>query len=99
MAPNGTFVVVWATDDLDGSGTAVYGQRFGASGNRLGGEFRVNTTTINDQTNPSVAIDGSGNFVVAWQGVTQFPQGNWDIYAQRFDYTGAPVGGEVLVNS
>src|SRR5262249_31570195 len=39
----------------------------GAKGQLLGTEFRVNTTTTGGQRNPSVAFDGSGGFVVAWQ--------------------------------
>ena len=33
----------------------------------LGGQFLVNTTTTNNQTMPSVAMDGNGDFTIAWQ--------------------------------
>ncbi|RTL21247.1 MAG: hypothetical protein EKK55_16455, partial [Rhodocyclaceae bacterium] len=42
---DGGFVVVWPSSDTDGSGWGVYGQRFDATGNKVGGEFRVNETT------------------------------------------------------
>src|SRR5262245_13584610 len=47
----GDFVVVW--DDRGGhDGSAgVFGQRYDGSGNRLGGEFQVNTYTTNTQGN------------------------------------------------
>ena len=32
-----------------------------------GPEFQVNTYTTGDQTEPKVAADGSGRFVVVWQ--------------------------------
>jgi hypothetical protein len=35
-----------------------------------GGEFQVNTYTPNAEQRPAVASDGSGNFVVVWQGTT-----------------------------
>ncbi|MEO8195245.1 MAG: hypothetical protein ABI689_00840, partial [Thermoanaerobaculia bacterium] len=31
-----------------------------------GGEFLVNTYTTNFQGHPAVAVDGQGNFVIAW---------------------------------
>ena len=44
-------MVVWASQGQDGSGWGVYGQRYDVSGVALGGEFRVNTTTADDQGN------------------------------------------------
>src|SRR5262245_39773576 len=34
----------------------------------VGPEFRVNTTTANDQRYPTVAMDADGDFVVSWTG-------------------------------
>ncbi|HET8644884.1 MAG TPA: hypothetical protein VFO85_05315, partial [Vicinamibacteria bacterium] len=67
-APDGSFVVVWQSYDQEApfAGFGIYGQRYDANGVALGGEFRVNTYTTNDQYWPSVAVDASGNFVVAW---------------------------------
>ena len=42
------------------SGWGVYARRFDASGAALGGEFRVNSATDGDQTNPSVAMGAVG---------------------------------------
>ena len=51
---DGDFVVVWEDDfnDRDGSGSAIFGQRYDASGNRLGSEFQVNTYTTGNQGDP-----------------------------------------------
>jgi hypothetical protein len=54
-----------------------------------GTEFRVNTTTLNSQENPAVAMDANGDSVVAW--VTSDGTG---VYAQRYDAAGQPLGGE-----
>ena len=43
-------------------------------------------------------MDGSGNFVVAWQSDGQDGSGN-GIYAQRYDSSGSAVGSEFLVNT
>jgi Ca2+-binding RTX toxin-like protein len=63
----------------------------------LGAEFRVNTFTTNGQFAHSVASDASGDFVVVWQGVQQ--NGDYDIYARRYDASGKPKGGDFQVNT
>ena len=44
----------------DGSGDGIFGQRFDASGNRLGNEFLVNSYTTGDQSVPSVSMSPGG---------------------------------------
>ena len=94
----GNFVVAWQSKDQDGDNWGIYAQRFNASGAPQGGEFRVNTNTSREQEAPVVAMDDSGNFVVAWQSKDQDGD-NWGIYAQRFNASGAPQGGEFRVNT
>ncbi len=97
---NGDFVVVWESSNQDtGSSWGIYGQRYNASGVAQGGEFLVNTTTAGDQRKPAVALDSSGNFVVAWHSLTQDPGGNAGIYAQRFNAAGVAQGSEFRVNT
>ena len=55
---NGGFVVVWVDDSGqggDGSDHSIKAQVFDAAGDKLGGEFLVNTVTDGDQRFPSVA--------------------------------------------
>ncbi len=97
---NGNFVVVWASSNAtqDGSGYGIYGQRFNAAGAKVGTEFRVNNYTTGDQTQPSVAMDANGNFVVAWTSNGQ--DGSvFGVYAQRYDASATKIGGEFKVNS
>ena len=71
-------------------------RRYAAAGTALGAKFQVNTTTANDQTNPSLAMDADGNFLVTWEG-----NGTGDtagVFGQKFDAAGAKVGGQFLVN-
>jgi hypothetical protein len=98
MAARGNFVVVWRSSVQDGSGFAVYGQRFDAAGPALGGEFRVNTYTTATQNRPAVAVDPRGNFVVVWQSETQDGD-SYGVYGQRYDTAGVPLGGEFQVNT
>jgi hypothetical protein len=92
----GNFVIAWQSDDQDGSGAGVYAQRFDASGARRGDEFAVNTLTNDQQQAPSVAMDGSGDFVIAWQSGT----GNaYGIVARRYSAAGVARGDEFAVNT
>ncbi len=93
----GNFVVVWTGDRQDGSETGIHGQRFDSTGSPLGVEFQVNTFTPFQQYNPDVSMDDSGNFMVVWTSLFQVDF--LDVFGQRFDNFGAPVGGEFLVNT
>jgi len=95
---SGNYVVVWYSQNQDGSGFGVYGQRFDASGSPVGQEFRANTTTSGDQTQPEVAVAPNGRFVIAWQSNGQDGSG-WGIYAQRYAADGTAQGSEFRVNT
>lgn len=93
IAPNGSFVVVWTSRNQNEEGRGaddVYGQRFAADGTPAGSEFRVNVTVEGNQRNPSVAMDGQGNFTIVWEG-----EGIGDrsgVFARRFDSAGNVIG-------
>ena len=95
---SGNFVVVWVSAQQDGSVRGIFGQRYAASGAPLGPEFRVNTYTTSHQRAPDVALDASGNFVVAWSSYTQ-DGSNYGVFGQRYASSGAPLGPEFRVNT
>lgn len=112
MAADGTgkFLVVWQSDLQNGAiGSGgrgggslffgVFGQRFDAAGNPAGSEFQVNTYTTANQSFPVVAADSQGYFVVAWQGGSTGTDTGAAVKAQRYDPSGAALGGEFQVNS
>jgi hypothetical protein len=95
---DGDFVVVWQSSGQDGNGEGIYGQRYNSSGTAQGSEFRVNTYTTSTQSNPSIAMDSDGDFVVVWQSSGQ--DGNSDgIYGQRYNSSGTAQGSEFRVNT
>ena len=63
-----------------------------------GPEIPVNTTTADLQFEPAIAPDGSGGFAVAWTSAGQDGSG-YNVYARPFDAAGAPLGGEIAVNT
>lgn len=97
MDPAGNFVVVWQSTGQDGSGEGIFGQRYAASGEPLGDEFQVNTTSSNNQRAPSVTYKGDG-FVVVWSSQGQDGSG-YGVFGRRYDSAGVPQGGEFLVNT
>jgi len=92
-APDGEVVVLWSGEQ--GSG-GVFGQRFAASGDPLGKEFRANTSSgAFAGFEPAVATEDEGNFIVAW---SDYAVGG-DIFGQRFASDGTPEGMEFRVNT
>ncbi|MCM8611447.1 hypothetical protein, partial [Accumulibacter sp.] len=97
---DGGFVVVWQSRDQDGGSDGVYGQRYDASGNAAGGEFRVNVATANDQGNPDVTGLSSGGFVVTWYSYFVPAEGRYyEIYTREYDAAGLPASGEQKINT
>lgn len=93
----GNYVVVWSSGP---SGDAdIFARRFDASGAPLESEFQVNTFTSFNQDNPRIGMDADGDFIVAWMSRSQFPPASASIVGQRYDKTGAPVGGEFQIST
>src|SRR5204862_291968 len=88
--PAGGFVVVWQGTNQDGNGLGIFAQVFDADGAATGGELRVNTYSTGAQSNPAVARDTTGQFLVVWQSA-QPEDGSTGILARRFDAAGSAV--------
>lgn len=95
-APSGDFVAVWASYPQDGSGWGIFGQRYASDGGATGSEFQINGDTNDFQQQPDVAVDGTGNFVVAWRSPDGDGQG---VFARRFANDGTAFGGDFQVNT
>jgi len=86
---HGDFVICWEKSK------DIYAQRYSSSGDTLGTNFRVNDVGTGDQRYPSIAMDVDGGFVICWYDERN---GNWDIYAQRYNSSGDTLGGNFMVN-
>jgi Ca2+-binding RTX toxin-like protein len=87
MDSAGDFVVTWEKVSPDGS--SVYAQKYDASGLAIGQEILV----ADGAASPTVAMDATGDFVVAYRVGT----GNYEVYAQRYDAAGVAQGAGILV--
>lgn len=94
MDDAGNFVITWQSYKQDGSDYGVYAQRYNAAGVAQGGEFRVNTSTENQQQHPAVAMDSDGDFVIAWETANEY----YDVYMQRYNAAGVEQGAEFSAN-
>ncbi len=101
---SGLTLVAWLDGREGGTvlGTTfdVYGQWLDASGNPLGGNFKINSTSAYQQdASPAVVADPTHGFVVAWidrrLGTSTDPG---DVYAQRFGPDRSLIGVNVRVN-
>jgi hypothetical protein len=77
------YLAVWTSLGQDGSREGVYGQVVHNDGSLVGGEFRVNTTTVSQQMQPVVTSDGVNQFIAVWTSYTGSP-GSFDLFAQRY---------------
>jgi VCBS repeat-containing protein len=94
----GGFVVVWQSQNQDGSGLGIFGQMFAANGSRLGGEFQVNTETQRGQQTATVTDTADGGFVVVWESDSQ-DGSSFGVFGQRFDANGVTIGQEFQINT
>lgn len=97
MDASGDFVITWMSFGQDASFNGVYARRYSSTGVPAGPEFPVNTFTTSQQTFPKVAMSPTGDFTIVWSSYGE-DGSKYGIFAQRYQSSGAPVGGEFQVN-
>ena len=96
----GRFVVAWQSSlQDDGAESGIFARRFASTGAPTGGEFQVNVYTPGFQTYPAVALEGDGDFVIAWNSTGGQDGAGSGVFARRFSSAGGPLGEEFAVNS
>ncbi|MBU1625787.1 hypothetical protein KKB18_00280 [bacterium] len=98
MRRSGSFVITWVSYEQDGSICGIYAQMFNNDGSKKGSEFLVNTQTEDYQFRHAIAMDKTGNFIIAWSSNLQDGEA-FGVYAQRFDPEGKRVGDEFKVST
>jgi hypothetical protein len=96
----GNFVLVW--EDYRDGNYNIYCQRYNTSGSALEDNFMVNPSIVplpvygDSQTNPELAMDDDGNFIVTWTDNTKDFNGN--IYCKKYNNSGSSIGTYFTVN-
>jgi VCBS repeat-containing protein len=96
---DGGMMVVWSGGAVTGQrAQGIYGQRFDADGNPVGGEVMIANQA--DPRSPSIISLADGGCLVAWtfQGQSYGDQSGGGVAAQRFDAMGNTIGTPFLVN-
>jgi len=89
----GNLVIVW--QDPRNEGWDIFAQRLNLLGDVLSDNFMVNNQIKGNQESPSIASEASGNLIVVWQ---DSREGNRNIYAQRFNFSGDTLGSNFKIN-
>lgn len=88
---SGRFVVAWISQESPARFVKV--QRFAADGSPQGPEFQAQPgTTYAFQSEPALAMDGAGNFVIVWKESA-------NVAGQRFSASGVPIGSTFQVTT
>ncbi|MFN8578623.1 MAG: hypothetical protein U0354_17485 [Candidatus Sericytochromatia bacterium] len=103
MNSSGNFTIVWRSGDYnqeqqDGDRAGIFAQRYNSDGTPNGSEFQVNSYTIGSQGYPSISMNNTGSFVVAWESDWQDGD-HTGIFAQKFNSDGTPNGSEFQANT
>lgn len=95
---NGDFTVVWqSSNDQDGDAIGIVTRRYNNAGTALAGEAVVNDFTAGNQSQPSISMAPTGEYVVAWSSDGQ-DAASTAVVAQRFNNAGTEQGAEFVVN-
>ncbi|MEM7380128.1 MAG: hypothetical protein AAF361_02890 [Bacteroidota bacterium] len=99
IADDGSHIIFWRSRDQDGSEFGAYAQRYDSSGNKIGGEFRINEETNSNQDLAYAAYHSNGNLMVIWESSDQDGQAG-EIYARVYDKDFNDISnGEFRVNT
>ncbi len=87
MGPDGAFVITWTstpitTSNINATNSVIYAREYGPLSLPISTEFQVSSTSAYAQTYSDVAMDGTDDFVVVWEG--DFQSQTWGIYGDYF---------------
>jgi len=94
----GNFTVVWMQDDDRHPYNIIMARRYDAAGQAKADPCELSTGEFYTIAHPSIAMDGSGHFVVCWQGHPDSAAEN-DIHARRYKVDGSPLSRQFTVNN
>ena len=99
MNAAGGFVVTWDGDPNLAALDNIHARMFDPNGAALGEQFIVNTSLEQAQQNPRAAMSEQGEFVIVWDSRIDPNVNERDIFGQRFNSFGEPLGGEFQINT
>jgi hypothetical protein len=101
LSENG-FVVCWLSWEVENANPEVYAQLFSISGEKVGPEFKVDTSTPYYQWGLRIVALAAGGFAICWVRAEQIEidyKTVWGIYGQIFSANGDKIGNEFKINT
>lgn len=102
-ASKGSFVISWQAYTSDMMDCAIFAQRFDSVGNLYGVNYKVNDDSLHAlRYKPDMVMGSDGSYIIAWadwRNDIGYPFTNSDIYYQRFDNQGIPLGANISAKS
>ena len=96
---SGGFVVAWDGDPKLARLDDIHGRCYTFDAVAMGEQFVVNTTLTGTQQNPRVAMNDQREFVIVWDSKIDPDINERNIFGQRYDGLGSPIGDEFGVNT
>ncbi len=91
------YLICWSSTNQDGDGLGIYGQFFAEDSEKIGSEFKANTTTTGNQYYP-MAEQAGDSYLIAWAGKSQTIKSDGK-YGQILDNNGMVTGSEFFIDS
>ncbi len=98
MDAAGNFVVTWEDDSDNNGAYQIRARGFRPDGTQRLVDFTVNPVPDGQQTDPVIAMDASGHFVIAWED-DRDSNGSYQIYARGYNPDSSQRFAEIVVNS
>jgi len=93
---NENIIVTWQSFRKDLSGDAICARVFANLGAMISDEFQVNSYHSGDQSNPNIAMNTDGKYVIVYSSENQVnPASDGDIYARLFNIENTPPPDEI----
>jgi hypothetical protein len=94
---SGNFIITW--EDMRNGDYDIYAQRYSSDGSALDTNFKVNdqASLMQFDKKPSIAADGSGNFIITWEDQRNGRSYPENIYAQRYSCDGDTIGSNLRI--
>jgi Ca2+-binding RTX toxin-like protein len=95
---DGGFFIVWSQLGAPGDASlqGLLGQRFDASGAKVGGEILINANTTGNQIGPSITLLDDGTVAVAWAGQGVTTGNDEDVFVRLLRF-GSSGGNDTLL--
>ncbi|MEA5417828.1 S8 family serine peptidase [Spirulina sp. CCNP1310] len=93
---NNRLISTWVEGGVNSDSSNIYGQIYDHNLNPVNSEFTINTSLLSDRVKSSLLQSTSYDFTISWFSENQ---DHFNLYLQKYDYEGNPIGEELFVDT